>query len=134
METIDFKHLYSIKNKPGVWEFKKVVGKKFIACLKYGSFDTYATVKPEEVMCLGDYAIHTNDGTIEIDRVIDWLFADSDQTTFIFDFDGQTPEVQKEIMEKYAPNYDSDRFKPYHMSKIYKWFNELYKVLSVKGK
>jgi len=122
--------LYNIKGSTNVWVFKKRVAKNYAAFLKYGTIDEYTTVKPEASRQLSEYVIRTNEGDLSPEKVIDWLFEDSDKPDFIFDFDKQTDDVKKQLMERYVPAYDSIEFKVSHMSRIYKWFNSMHKALN----
>lgn len=102
--------------------------------VKFGTKDIYATVKPELCSAINSYVIHTNEGPVRPDKVIDWLFEDSSKVEgFAYDFDSLSSEEQIKLMEHYVPNYDPSRFKPSHMSKIYKWFNELNATLSTQN-
>jgi len=40
------------------------------------------------------------------------------------------PTVE-DFMEEVLPNYDRDRFKPYHMDKILKWYKEIIEALDM---
>ena len=128
MEALDFKNLFSIKGKPGVWKFKIRLVNGLIVFNSCGS-DAYTVVKDSSCTAIGDQVVHTNEGNLPVERVIDWLFADSTNPDFVSDFDSLSPEEKKTFMEKYAPNYDSTRFKEQHMSRIFKWFKELHKFL-----
>jgi len=129
MEALDFKDLFSLKGKPGVWQFKKKLTSGMILFHRFKQPDVYATVKVEVCSAIGNHIIYTNEGNLPVEKVIDWLFQDSTKPDFSFEFDKLSTEKKKAIMEKYAPNYDSTAFKEYHMSRIFKWFNELHSAL-----
>ena len=130
MDAIDFNYLYYVKGTPGVWSFKKQLSNNLALLVKFGTNDVYHQAKPNDVHQLSSFPINTNEGPLTIEKVMDWLFEDSDKPDFIFDFDKQDSSTKIKLMAHYVPNCDFSTFKESHMAKIYKWFNDLYKALN----
>lgn len=131
MERLDFQNLFAVKGKPGVWNFKTRLTNGMYLLNRYGNEDEKITIKKtEDLSSIGQHIIYTMEGQVSVETVIDALFADSDKPDFVSDFESLTEDQKKEKMTWYVPNYDSEEFKVYHMSRIYKWFNELHKALN----
>lgn len=133
MEAIDYKHLYFIKGTSGVWSFKQQLSNNLALFVRFGTIDVYHQTKPENCSQLSAFPIPTNEGLLPLETVVDALFSDCENLNFIFDFDKLDVDQKLFLMTHYVPNYDSSNFKEFHMAKIYKVFNELYKALN-RGK
>lgn len=98
--------------------------------VKFGTEDVYHQAKPQDIFQLSTFSINTSDGPLTLEKIMDWLFADCDKSDFIFDFDKQSNEVKEKLMSHYVPGYDKATFHKSHMTKIYKWFNDIYAALN----
>ena len=114
--SIDFKSIYRIKGKQGLFTQNSNVNKsKLVNMAAFLNPKEKHTVKTAKLVCLGDFVFHKEDNTTismaeVFDNINDWEKG-SDETA--------TKEHMMEIM---VPNYDTDRFKDYHAVKVLQWY------------
>ncbi len=126
-ESINFNTLFRIKGKPNLW-FQVSYPQKngMVGMVEFG-VDNPVTVHKDNLECLGQFVFYKNTSDkIRLGEVFDNL------EKFTLEELGTKKDI--ELLEIMCPDYDAERFKPYHGEKVMKWYFEIKEKLEKKRK
>jgi hypothetical protein len=131
METFEIKQLFSVVGESGLFKLVNFLDKINSAKLE-NLVDPNKTVvaKRERLAKLDNIVIYTTTGKVSLESVLDTMMTIS-ETEPLPDFSELSNEDKEKWMEKIVPGYDKLQFKPYHMVKIFKWYAEIDKALTI---
>lgn len=138
-DMIDFSILYAIKGRGLIWTSKNghVNKSGMILMTEILNPSNKALVKRDDLVCLGHYYFATTEtevfnGTERIKHLhINQVF--NNLNAHFIDVDVNSDTYKDELMSVMCPNFDPAEFKPYHMEKVVKWYNEIKnKIIAVE--
>ena len=136
MEPFEIKDLIVVKGKPGLWIPVRYIPSAKMVNVKnlVDEYDTFTT-KLTNVEFIKNYNIFLNHGEMSLENVFGFIM-DMEEKELVkmeeLDSYDSLDVVDKfKMMNRLVPDYDPNRFKSYHLSKIIKWYKALSKGLSI---
>jgi len=129
LDQIDFKKVYRIKSKSGLYE--PVTGgnsDNIHVCVNILDKDDRCSTKGINIERLSDFEFATYAGSDNLNikevfqNMLDYI---SKNKAYVF-----PANSSNEVMDIMCPNFDEDLFKDYHSRKVIMWFDSILKKLT----
>lgn len=122
--AINFKHLYRIKGKQGIY-FSDLPATKsrLFPCVKFSDGEVKCMAKGDDMVCLGKYVFTTECGHEDINmqqvfnNISEWQKNGGESNL--------TKVKVEDLMPIMVPNFDDDKFKDYHAKLVIMWYAEV---------
>lgn len=135
MEPFEIKDLLTVRGKPGLWRLVTLLKGRMARIKNLLDEKNCATVKASEVVAINSYTIFLKDGEISLEKAIDNILEMEEKGLVtreeISSYDKLSDYAKEDMMKKLVPNYDENKFKHYHLSKLTKWYIEIVKALDL---